>query len=266
MARLLALLAFATVTAGPPGTKEWNDKIAWQTLPEGLRDARKNSKPVMTVIHMSWCAACKALKPQFAKSKDIEELSPHFQMVLAGDSDEPKDSKFRPEGLKGGYYPRIIFLKPDGTRIEGIKGPNDDYSAYFSKPAQIVTAMRSALKAVGIDPEEAKRSLASAEQAAKDLARAKFAETVPQILQEIFNIVDADKDQVLKHGEFTNFAQYTRGQVPTAEQYDKVCEMHGSPGGLTFDKMKNVYQNRPADELREVYKKIMSANGKHAEL
>merc|ERR1719331_2719083 len=98
-------------------------------------------------------------------------------MVLAGDADEPKDSKFRPEGLKGGYYPRIIFLKPDGSRIDGIKGPNEDYSAYFSKPAQIVTAMRAALKAVGIDPEEAKRARANSEKAATDLARAKSSRT-----------------------------------------------------------------------------------------
>jgi len=244
----------------------WNDNVEWMSLAEGLRDARKSSRPIMTLIHMSWCAACKALKPQFAKSAEIGEMAKHFTMVLAGDSDEPKEAKFRPEGLKGGYYPRIIFLKPDGNRIEGIKGPNEDYSAYFSKPAQIVGAMREALKAVGVDPEAAKKARAEGEKAAKAAATKAYQDTVPSILQAIFEIVDADKNEVLSHTEFSSFAQHTRGAVPTEAQYEKVCAMHKSPGGLTFEKMVTVYSSRPADELKDVYKKIMTAYGKKAEL
>jgi protein-disulfide reductase (glutathione) len=266
MRAFLALVACVPVIAGPPNTKDWNPKIDWKTLPQAYSEARKSQKPIMTVIHMSWCAACKALKPQFAKSKEIQELSAHFETVLAGDADEPKEGKFRPEGLKGGYYPRIIFLKPDGTRIEGLAGPNAEYSAYFSKPAQIVSAMQGALKSVGIDPEAAKKARAESEKAAKDLAKAKYAETVPQLLKSIFTVIDKDANEVLNHDEFSNFAQYTRGQVPTADQYARVCEMHKSPGGLTLEKMTTVYAGRPSDELQDVYKKIMETNGRKGEL
>lgn len=89
----------------------WNDKIDWQpSLEATLSKVKESGKPGMIVIHKSWCGACKALKPKFAESSSIEQLSENFVMYNALDDDEPKGEEFKPDG---GYIPRmVIFLKP----------------------------------------------------------------------------------------------------------------------------------------------------------
>merc|ERR1712118_458497 len=182
-------------------------------------------KPLLVLIHQSNNGACKALEPQ--------------------------DPKFRPEGVNGGDYPRIIFLRPDGTRIDGIQGPSSQHTAYFSKPAQIVEAMRAALLATGLDLDADEKAAVAALEAAEREAAEKYRTSVPGMLESIFAIVDEDKDQKLNHPEFATFIKHSKGQVHTPVQYERMCKLHGSDGGLTFDKMRDVYASRSADELRE---------------
>lgn len=48
-----------------------------------------------------------AFKPKFAGSAAALELSQHFVMVNTIDNEEPKETKYEPDG---GYIPRILFL------------------------------------------------------------------------------------------------------------------------------------------------------------
>lgn len=48
-----------------------------------------------------------AFKPKFAESAAALELSKHFVMVNTMDKEEPKESKYEPDG---GYIPRILFI------------------------------------------------------------------------------------------------------------------------------------------------------------
>ena len=46
-------------------------------------------KPIMMVVHKSWCAACKQLRRKFEMSSEIEALSHLFVMSNVEDDDEP---------------------------------------------------------------------------------------------------------------------------------------------------------------------------------
>eukprot|EP00124_Ichthyophonus_hoferi_P004761 Ihof_evm3s569 gene=Ihof_evmTU3s569 len=51
----------------------------WKTYEEAM--APGNTKPIMLIIHRTWCSACKSLKPVFAEADEIKALSPKFTMV-----------------------------------------------------------------------------------------------------------------------------------------------------------------------------------------
>ncbi|XP_013380674.1 thioredoxin domain-containing protein 12 [Lingula anatina] len=114
---------------------------------EGLKASAETSKPLMLVIHKSWCGACKALKPNFAKDKGIAELGTKFIMVNVEDDEEPGDQKYAPDG---GYIPRILFLNSKGDVQQDLinENGNANYKYYYPQTADIVLSMKKALETI----------------------------------------------------------------------------------------------------------------------
>lgn len=119
----------------------FNDAIAWRPLDEGLREAKAEGRPLMLVVHASWCERCKELKPAFHRDR-IAELSERFVMVNADQDQTPEALAYAPDGS---YIPRVLFIDPDTgnadaalhnpvrSRYHYYYGPNDDLPAMMEK-------------------------------------------------------------------------------------------------------------------------------------
>ncbi|XP_072172723.1 thioredoxin domain-containing protein 12-like [Diadema setosum] len=142
------LLLINGVLGGDSKGRGFGEDIDWLSFDDGRKVAERTGKPLMLVIHKSWCGACKALKPKFAASKEILELSSKFVMVNVEDDEEPQGADFMPDG---GYIPRILFLNPDGVVQKDLinKNGNPKYKYFYSNAALVVQAMKNALAALG---------------------------------------------------------------------------------------------------------------------
>lgn len=134
---LFVLTGVGSQTTG----RGFGEHFNWFSLDQGLAEAKQSNKPVMLVIHKTWCGACKALKPQFAASNEIKDLSKHFVMVNAQDDEEPSDAQYSPDG---GYIPRILFIDSGGqvmTQFYNEMG-NPSYKYFYSDAESVTAAMR----------------------------------------------------------------------------------------------------------------------------
>jgi len=127
------------------------DHIEWHPLEEGLELAKESNKPLMLIIHKSWCGACKALKPKFEESKEIAELSKKFVMVNTLDDEEPEGDAYTPDG---GYIPRLLFFEPNGELLSDIvnEGGNPKYKFYYHDAETVAKSMSKVVKLY--NPEE----------------------------------------------------------------------------------------------------------------
>eukprot|EP00116_Pleurobrachia_bachei_P013493 sb/3473755/ len=91
----------------------FGEKYNWVPWEQAKTVAKSEDKPIMLILHKSWCGACKRLKPIVSVSDEILELSQKFVMVNSEDDEAPMgDDSF---SLDGGYIPRIIFLDSAGN-------------------------------------------------------------------------------------------------------------------------------------------------------
>ncbi|KAL1464093.1 hypothetical protein WDU94_003773 [Cyamophila willieti] len=143
---LLLLLTFTlAVNCQNSLARGFGDNINWKTLQDGLASAKVSQKPVMVLIHKSYCPACHELKPQFAASKEIADRASKFEMVNVYDDEEPEDVKYAPDG---DYVPRILFFHSNGdfqSQISNSKSATKYRHYYYDTPS-IVNAMDAALK------------------------------------------------------------------------------------------------------------------------
>lgn len=122
----------------------WNDAIAWRGFDEGLSEAKQEQRPIMMVVHTSWCPKCRSLKQVFNEDPQIERLSEHFVMVHVDQDQNPAATLYAPDGQ---YIPRVLFLDPNGKLDPELGNPDRRHKfRYFYTPQEDLGAtMREAL-------------------------------------------------------------------------------------------------------------------------
>lgn len=140
---LLSVFAIALAANG----RGFNDSINWfNNLEDAQQEAKTQNKPLMILIHKTWCGACTRLKTSFASDdvKSVIKQSENFIMVNLENDEEPKDKSYAPDG---GYIPRIVFADSNGTVRPDVKDDARQKYAYFYSDAKSVTkAMQKALE------------------------------------------------------------------------------------------------------------------------
>jgi len=123
----------------------WGQSFAWQeSLDTALSQASQQWKPLMLIIHKSWCGACKNLKAEFSTDDEILELSDNFVMLNLGDDKEPSNELFKPDGA---YIPRILFLHPDGSLLRDVinKDGNPKFKYFYASTDDVFDSMEDVL-------------------------------------------------------------------------------------------------------------------------
>lgn len=130
-------------TASAPANG-FGDAIAWRGLDEGLAEARQLARPLMLVVHASWCSQCRALKPEFGDD-ELESLSEKFVMVNVDQDQVPRALEFAPDG---DYVPRIVFVDPESGRAvpELLNEQRSRTVYYYSSADDVVDTMKKALE------------------------------------------------------------------------------------------------------------------------
>ncbi|MFV8750184.1 thioredoxin family protein [Nannocystaceae bacterium ST9] len=121
----------------------WNDDIAWRGFEEGLREAKRDHRPVMMVVHTAWCPKCRALKQVFNEDAQVERLSERFVMVHVDQDQTPEATLYAPDGQ---YIPRVMFLDSNGKLDPELRNKDRKRFRYFYTPQEdLVATMREAL-------------------------------------------------------------------------------------------------------------------------
>lgn len=151
------LVATPAVTRTRQG---FNDAdIAWRGFDEGLAAAKELRKPVLMLVHTTWCPHCETYKASFF-DPDVVRLMTRFIPVLIDRDVEPElSARFSPDG---GYVPRTMVLDTDGELAAGVVGPYREYRYYLptDRPSALTGFLKAGLIAVdgeGVSPSSVRR-------------------------------------------------------------------------------------------------------------
>jgi len=124
----------------------WGESINWVSLEEAKRLSASEKKPVMVLIHKTWCGACKSLKPKVAEDDELAKYSSNLIMVNAQDDEEPKEDEYAPGGAR--YVPRALFLNAHTQTVDASitnTAGNPEYKYFYYSSAHLLDSMKKAV-------------------------------------------------------------------------------------------------------------------------
>lgn len=142
---LLALAPLAHAASSGLATGWNNDNIAWHDYQTGLAKAKADGKPVLVVVHTTWCPHCTKYQAVFQNAK-VVEAAKRFVMVLIDRDIEPKlNEQLGPQGQS--YVPRTLVLGKDGKLRSDAVGHHPKYPHLIdnTNPVELLKVMGTAL-------------------------------------------------------------------------------------------------------------------------
>lgn len=125
----------------------WGEDIAWRGFDEGMSESAETGRPLMMVVHTTWCTKCKALKKKFRSDMELQELTDDFVMINVDQDENAGALQYAPDGQ---YIPRIVFLDEAGNVDEKLRNKRSPrYKFFYTPNDDIAEVMRKALKAHG---------------------------------------------------------------------------------------------------------------------
>ena len=120
----------------------FGETVNWIEYDAAIADT---SRPTLVILHKSWCGACKSLKPKFAQSSEIDQLSEKFSMVNA--NEENSIHNLASFNIDGSYIPRVFFLNPDGQVLSEMTNTNGNpsYKYFHHQASTILESMKKVL-------------------------------------------------------------------------------------------------------------------------
>lgn len=142
VARLVLALALLAATAA--AAHDWNDRrIRWQSYSSGLTTAKLTRKPVCLVVYTDWCPQCGRYAKLFHDDRVVQAARDFVMIRVDSDTDEAIAKRHAPDGE---YFPRTVFLAPDGRFAPGVRssGRTSGYNFVGDDPSRLLAAMSSA--------------------------------------------------------------------------------------------------------------------------
>ena len=121
-----------------------NDAIEWFDFEDGTAEQKKTGKPMLVVIHTTWCPFCKKYSRQFYDPRVVERAKFFVMVMMDRDLEKTDTAKLGP-GLN--YMPRTLFFAPDGRMRPEIKGANPEFPHWLNhdSPDELLAVMNAAL-------------------------------------------------------------------------------------------------------------------------
>lgn len=138
---VLLLAALPARATNVEHADQWNaPAIAWRDMQTGVPEAIKTGKPVLMVMHATWCTACRRYREVFKDERVIAQTR-KFVMILVDVQKYPDvNGAFAPDGT---YVPRTLFVDAEGEVDNTLIGadPQFPHSLRIDAPDELLGLM-----------------------------------------------------------------------------------------------------------------------------
>jgi protein-disulfide reductase (glutathione) len=109
---------------------DWNEsQIKWHAFEAGLKEAQRTRAPMLVLFYADWCPHCVAYSRLFRDPQIVALTQPLVMVKVNTDKSPEINTRYVPDG---GYVPRTMVLKPDGSLITSIRGSDPKYKYFLS--------------------------------------------------------------------------------------------------------------------------------------